>query len=196
MIRILPEAASPLAGNVADAAGDRNSPYCQITLLDLSIWTIALSNWQGRQFMDDIDARLIQLLRHDGRRSVSDLSAEMGLSRATVRARMEKLERSGEIVGYTVILRSETVDMPVRGLMLIEIEGRAADRVVDSLGNIPEVTAVHTTNGKWDLIAEIATFDLSALDAALRRIRLIPGITGSETSLLLATPRSTRARLA
>jgi DNA-binding Lrp family transcriptional regulator len=98
-------------------------------------------------------------------------------------------------VGYTVILRSETVDMPVRGLMLIEIEGRAADRVVDSLGNIPEVTAVHTTNGKWDLIAELATFDLSALDAALRRIRLIQGITGSETNLLLATPRSTRARL-
>jgi DNA-binding Lrp family transcriptional regulator len=157
--------------------------------------TILHRNAKGRYLMDDIDARLIQLLRHDGRRSISDLAGEMGLSRATVRARMERLERSGEIVGYTVILRSETVDMPVRGLMLIEIEGRAADRVVDSLGNIPEVTAVHTTNGKWDLIAELATFDLSALDAALRRIRLIQGITGSETNLLLATPRSTRARL-
>jgi DNA-binding Lrp family transcriptional regulator len=145
--------------------------------------------------MDDIDQRLIQLLRHDGRRSVSDLAIELDLSRATVRARMEKLERAGEIVGYTVILRSETVDMPVRGMMLIEIEGRVADRVVDSLGSIPEVTAVHTTNGRWDLIAEIGTSDLSALDAALRRIRLIPGITGSETNLLLATPRSTRARL-
>jgi len=145
--------------------------------------------------MDDIDQRLIQLLRHDGRRSVSDLAIELDLSRATVRARMEKLERAGEILGYTVILRSETVDMPVRGMMLIEIEGRVTDRVVDSLGSIPEVTAVHTTNGRWDLIAEIGTSDLSALDAALRRIRLIPGITGSETNLLLATPRSTRARL-
>lgn len=146
--------------------------------------------------MDEIDRRLIQLLRHNGRRGVSDLAAELDLSRATVRARMEKLERTGEIVGYTVILRSETVDMPVRGLMMIEVEGRAADRVVDQLGSIPEITAVHTTNGKWDLIAEIGTSDLSAFDACLRRIRLIAGITGSETNLLLATPRSTRARLA
>ncbi len=145
--------------------------------------------------MDMIDTRLIQLLRHDGRRSVSDLAIELGLSRATVRARMEKLERTGEIVGYTVILRSETVDMPVRGLMLIEVEGRAADKVITNLGSFPEVIAVHTTNGKWDMVAEIGTIDLSALDAALRRIRLIPGITASETNLLLATPRSTRARL-
>jgi DNA-binding Lrp family transcriptional regulator len=145
--------------------------------------------------MDAIDAKLIGLLRHDGRRSVSDLAGELGLSRATVRARMEKLERAKEIVGYTVILRSETVEMPVRGLMMIEIEGRAADRVIDMLAGMPEVTAVHTTNGKWDIVAEIGTADLSALDAALRRIRQINGITGSETNLLLATPRSTRARL-
>lgn len=146
--------------------------------------------------MDETDSRLIQLLRHDGRRGISDLAAELDLSRATVRARMERLERAGEIVGYTVILRSETVDMPVRGLMMIEVEGRAADRVVDHLGSIAEITAVHTTNGKWDLIAEIGTSDLSTFDGCLRRIRLIAGITGSETNLLLATPRSTRARLA
>jgi DNA-binding Lrp family transcriptional regulator len=154
------------------------------------------SNCQSGDLMDDVDRRLIQLLRHDGRRGISDLAIELGLSRATVRARMEKLERAREIVGYTVILRSETVDMPVRGLMMIEVEGRAADRVVDQLGSIAEITAVHTTNGKWDLIAEIGASDLSAFDACLRRIRLIAGITGSETNLLLATPRTTRARLA
>lgn len=144
---------------------------------------------------DSIDQRLIQLLRHDARRSVSDLALELKLSRATVRARMERLERSGDILGYTVILRAEAIEMPVRGLMLIEIEGRASDRVIASLSGFAEVTAIHTTNGKWDLIAEIATDSLSALDAILRKIRLIPGITGSETNLLLATPRSTRARL-
>jgi DNA-binding Lrp family transcriptional regulator len=144
---------------------------------------------------DDTDRRLIQLLRHNARRSVSDLAIELRLSRATVRARMERLESSGEILGYTVILRAEAIEMPVRGLMLIEIEGRAADRVVDSLSGLAEVTAIHTTNGRWDMIAEIATESLSALDIVLRKIRQIPGITGSETNLLLATPRSTRARL-
>jgi DNA-binding Lrp family transcriptional regulator len=144
--------------------------------------------------IDEIDQRLIQLLRHDARRSVSDLAIELRLSRATVRTRMERLQSSGDILGYTVILRAEVTEMPVRGLMLIEIEGRATERVIDQLSGLPEVTAIHTTNGRWDLIAEISTDNLSALDAVLRKIRLIAGITGSETSLLLATPRSTRAR--
>ncbi|WP_243367805.1 Lrp/AsnC family transcriptional regulator [Microvirga solisilvae] len=145
--------------------------------------------------MDDLDQRLITLLRHNGRRSVSDLALELDVSRATVRARMERLERSGDIVGYTVILRADAVSLPVRGIMLIEVEGRAADRVVDSLGGFPEVSAIHTTNGKWDLIVELGAANLSDFDGILRRIRLIPGVIASETNLLLATPRSTRARL-
>ncbi len=145
--------------------------------------------------MDDLDQRLITLLRHNGRRSVSDLALELNVSRATVRSRMERLERSGDIVGYTVILRADAVSLPVRGIMLIEVEGRAADRVVDALGGFPEVSAIHTTNGKWDLVVELGAASLSDFDGILRRIRLIPGVIASETNLLLATPRSTRARL-
>lgn len=145
--------------------------------------------------MADYDQQLLTLLRHNGRRSISDLAAELGLSRATVRARIERMEREGDIVGYTVILRADAIAMPVRGIMLIEVEGRAADRIVDVLGGFPEISAVHTTNGKWDLVVELGTDSLTDLDAVLRRIRLIPGITASETNLLLATPRSTRARL-
>ncbi|WP_010138311.1 Lrp/AsnC family transcriptional regulator [Oceanicola sp. S124] len=145
--------------------------------------------------MDPLDRQLITLLRHNGRRSVSDLAAEIGVSRATVRNRIERLEAGGEILGYTVILRADTVAQPVRGLMMIKVEGRAADRVVVRLSALPEVQEVHTTNGQWDLVAELGTETLSALDDVLRRIREIPGILGSETNLLLATPRSTRAKL-
>ncbi len=145
--------------------------------------------------MDALDQKLVTLLRHDGRRSVSDLAIELGVSRATVRSRMERLERSGEVLGYTVILRADAVDLPVRGIMLIEIEGHAADRVTFALGGFPEVSAIHTTNGRWDVIVELGASSLPDLDAVLRRIRLIPGITNSETNLLLATSRSTRARL-
>lgn len=144
--------------------------------------------------MDELDQALITLLRHNGRRSISDLAQETGASRATVRARIERLERSGEIVGYTVILRADAVSLPARGITLIEVEGRAKDRVVDVLAGYPEVAAIHTTNGKWDLLIEIGAQNLTDLDALLGRIRLIPGVTASETNLLLATPRSTRAR--
>lgn len=145
--------------------------------------------------MDEIDQRLLSILRHDGRRAISDIAAELGLSRATVRARIERMEARGDIIGYTVVLRADAVAMPVRGLTMIEVEGRLLDRVVDALVGFPEIGAVHTTNGKWDLILEIAAQSLTDLDAILRRLRMVPGITASETNLLLATPRSSRARL-
>ncbi|WP_448951259.1 Lrp/AsnC family transcriptional regulator [Labrys neptuniae] len=145
--------------------------------------------------MDDIDRQLLTLLRHNGRRSISDLAGELGLSRATVRARIERMEAQGDIIGYTVILKADAIAMPVRGIVMVEVEGRAADRVIDILGGFPEISAVHTTNGRWDIVVEFATQNLSDLDAVLRRIRLIQGVTASETHLLLATPRSTQARL-
>lgn len=145
--------------------------------------------------MDELDERLITLLRHDARRSTSKIAAALSVSRATVRARMERLARDGDILGYTVILRADAIEQRIRGIMTVEIEGRAADTVIRSLGGLSEISAVHTTNGRWDLVVELSANSLPEFDAVLRRIRLIPGITGSETSLLLATPRTTRARM-
>lgn len=145
--------------------------------------------------MDTLDERLVTLLRHDARRSISDLAADVGASRATVRARIARLEAAGTILGYTVILRADAVDLPVRAIMLLAIEGQAKDRVVRALGGLAEVSAVHTTNGRWDLVVELGAASLADFDAVLQRVRLIPAVSASETNLLLATPRSTRARL-
>ncbi len=140
--------------------------------------------------MDDLDRRLIALLRRDGRASLSDMALELGVSRATVRARMERLQQGGEIVGFSVVTRSDLATAPVRGLMLIGIEGRGADRIVRQLRGIAEVSAIHTTNGRWDLVVEIGTDTLEALDRVLATIRRIEGVLVSETNLLLATRKS------
>ncbi|EKF18281.1 Lrp/AsnC family transcriptional regulator [Nitratireductor pacificus] len=145
--------------------------------------------------MDQLDERLITLLRHDARRGISDLALDLGVSRATVRTRIARLEKAGAILGYTVVLRADAVGSPVRGVMMVEIEGRMADRVIHALSGFPEVSTIHTTNGRWDIIVELGAATLTDLDTVLRRIRLIPGIMASETNLLLATPHSTRARL-
>jgi DNA-binding Lrp family transcriptional regulator len=145
--------------------------------------------------MHSLDEKLIRLLRHNARRSISDLAIEVGTSRATVRARIDKLERSGSIIGYTVVLPNDVTGSPVRGIMMVEIEGRVTDRVISALQAFTEISAIHTTNGRWDLIVELGADNLADFDAVLRKIRLVPGITASETSLLLATPRSTRAKL-
>ena len=145
--------------------------------------------------MDEHDQRLISILRHNGRRSISDLAHDVGVSRGTVRARLEKLEAEGAILGYTVVLRADAVSAPVRGLTMIEVEGRMLDPVIDALVGFTEVGEIHTTNGRWDLVVELSAQSLPDLDAVLRRLRLIQGVTASETTLLLATPRSAKARL-
>ncbi|MGB5869324.1 MAG: Lrp/AsnC family transcriptional regulator [Albidovulum sp.] len=142
--------------------------------------------------MDETDLALIAALRRDGRAALSDLANQLGLARGTVRARMERLQARGEIQGFTVVTRSDVTAMPVRGLMMIGIEGRGAERVRARLAGMPEVQAVHATNGRWDLIAEIGTATLEELDAVLARIRNNDGVSSSETSLMLSTLRAGR----
>jgi DNA-binding Lrp family transcriptional regulator len=142
--------------------------------------------------MDITDQNLIAALRKDGRAGISTLSADLGLSRATVRARLERLIESGEVLGFTAVLRSDAAYAPVRGLMMILIEGRGTERVIRQLDAMRAVDAVHTTNGKWDLIVEIGAESLVELDEILRRIRLLDGVATSETNLLLATRKLSR----
>jgi DNA-binding Lrp family transcriptional regulator len=141
--------------------------------------------------MDDIDQRLISALRHDARASLSDLALMLGVSRTTVRGRIERLRRSGEIVGFTVVLRGDTVRDPVRGLMMIGIEGRGTDRILRQLNGLGAVRTIHSTNGRWDLIVEIGARTLEDFDEVLACIRRFDGIARSETSLLLTTRKAT-----
>lgn len=142
--------------------------------------------------MDDIDQNLIALLRRNARASISELAQTLEVTRTTVRTRLDKLIETGEILGFTTVLKGDAHDLPVRGVMLIEIEGKGTETVIAHLDALPEVQTIHTTNGRWDLIVELGTQTLPDLDAVLRRIRLISGVATSETSLYLATKRSHR----
>ena len=142
--------------------------------------------------MDDVDQRLLAELRRDGRASLSDLAERLTLSRATVRARMERLTARGEIAGFTVLTRSDVTAVPVRGMMLIRVEGRNSTKVMARLVGIPAVQAVHSTNGAWSAIVELGTQSLLELDDVINRIRDLEGVMHSETNLLLSTRRAGR----
>ena len=141
--------------------------------------------------MNETDVAIIAALRHDARASLSDLAARLGVSRTTVRGRIERLRQKGEIVGFTVVMRQDTLSDPVRGLMMIGIEGRGTDKIIRQLNGMPELRAVHSTNGRWDVIVEVGTDTLESFDEVLTRIRRLDGIVASETSLLLTTRKST-----
>lgn len=140
--------------------------------------------------MDDLDSRIIAALRHDARVPLSDLAAELGTTRTTLRARIARLQERGDIVGFTVLTRADVLRDPVRGLMMIGIEGRGTERITRQLSGMAEVRAVHSTNGRWDVIVEIGTPTLEDFDTVLTRIRRLDGIVASETNLLLKTRKA------
>lgn len=137
--------------------------------------------------MDTIDRKLLALLRKDGRASLSALAAELKVSRGTVQNRMERLTRDGVIAGFSARVTETDDPHAVRAITMIEITGQKTLAAIQALRGIPEVRALHTTNGAWDLVAEIHTDNLVEFERVLRGIRAMDGVSKSETSLLLTT---------
>ncbi|MGH1351532.1 MAG: Lrp/AsnC family transcriptional regulator [Methyloligellaceae bacterium] len=141
----------------------------------------------GKHIYDSLDRELIGLLRNDGRAPLSKLAKKMKVSRGTVQNRLERLQSSGAIMGFTVRVREDQGLDTIRAIMLVEVVGKSTAQVIRSLRGIPELTTIHTTNGNWDLIAEIQTSSLSDFDRVLGDVRIIDGVLNSETSILLSS---------
>ena len=142
--------------------------------------------------LDDVDQRLVQLLRTDARMPVAKLAAQAGISRATATARIDRLRREGIIAGFTVVLQSNVDSAGVRAITMIEIEGKQEEAVTRRLIGMPEVRQLHATNGRWDVVAEIEAPSIAALDDLLRSIRQVDGIANTDTSILLKARKTIR----
>jgi DNA-binding Lrp family transcriptional regulator len=130
---------------------------------------------------------LLALLRINARTPVATLAKKLQIARGTVQNRMSKLEREGVIAGYSVRLKPEVDEHRIAALMTIAVEGNNADKVLRTLRGDPAVQTLHTTNGRWDIVAELRADSLEAFDKVLGRIRQVEGIATTETSLLLST---------
>ncbi|HET9693415.1 MAG TPA: Lrp/AsnC family transcriptional regulator [Steroidobacteraceae bacterium] len=137
--------------------------------------------------MDDLDRQLLGLLRGNARLPVATLAKRLKVARGTVQNRLSKLERDGVIAGYTLRLRTQDEDRRIVALMLLAVEGNSVEDVLATLRGDPAVSALHTTNGRWDIVAELRADTLEEFDRVLGRIRRIAGVATSETNLLLST---------
>jgi len=137
--------------------------------------------------LTNTDKRLISALKLDGRASVTNLAAELKVSRATVQARLNLLIERNIIQRFTVEVDAMVDSDTMRAVMLIQLEGTRANAVTSVLNRIPEVVSLHTTNGNWDLIAHLETYSLPEFDRILRQVREVKGVLNSETSILLNT---------
>ena len=139
--------------------------------------------------MDEIDHQLLSLLRQDARLPVASLAAKLDVSRGTVTNRIRRLEDASVIVGYTVRLRPDVQQSQIKAWMSIAVEGNQTRTVIASLLGEPGVATLHDTNGRWDLLAELRADNLQDLAKVLERIRLLKGISNTETSIHLETYR-------
>jgi DNA-binding Lrp family transcriptional regulator len=136
---------------------------------------------------DDLDRQLISALREDGRAPISKLALLLGVSRQTVESRVARLLDSGALLGFTIRVRQDADDDAIRAIMMIEVVGKSTTAVIRSLRGLPELHSLHSTNGSWDLVAEIRAASLTDFDRVLRHVRETPGVQNSETSLLLSS---------
>ena len=138
--------------------------------------------------MDAIDHALIAALRDDARMTIAALAKRLRIARGTVQSRLRRLEADGTIVGYTVRLRPQVEDPRIRAVMTIEVGGhRPEAAIVKALRGDPAVSALYSTNGRWDYIAELRAESLEEFDRVLGRIRQVEGIVNTQTNLLLTT---------
>ena len=141
----------------------------------------------SRHRYDRLDRELIALLRNDARAPLSKLADILHVSRGTVQNRLDRLLASGTLLGFTIRVREDYAPDTIRAIMMIEVVGKSTTEVIRRLRGLPELQTLHTTNGSWDLVAEIQTSSLGEFDRILREVRSIDGVLNSETSLLLST---------
>ena len=137
--------------------------------------------------MKDLDNQIIALLKRNARMLVTQMARELGVSRVTIDAHIKKMETSGVISGYTVKLGTEEFRHKVSGWILISVQANKEEHAIEKMIGTPEITRLHTTNGKWDLAAEIQVPTLEHFDEVISKLRQIDGITETDTSLLLSS---------
>jgi DNA-binding Lrp family transcriptional regulator len=137
--------------------------------------------------MDDLDRNILALLGADARMSVATLARRLKVARSTIQARLERLETTGIIAGYTLKLGEEARQGRLRASVLLTIEPRSQAAILSRLKAIPEVERVFTTSGRFDLLMQLAATNTQVLDQVLDQIGALTGVKSSESLIHLST---------
>lgn len=133
------------------------------------------------------DQQLLSVLRGNARASTTDIAKTLGVSRSTAQKRLERLEQSGVIAGYTVRMSSEYLDQEIKAHVSITVKPRSTADIIKAMGKIDEVRAIYSVSGPFDLIAEVAAMEVNRLDTVIDEIIAIDGVERTESSVILST---------
>lgn len=137
--------------------------------------------------MDEMDRSILALLGADARMSLATLARRLKVARSTVQARLERLETTGVIAGYTLKLGESARQGRLRASVLLTIEPRSQPAILTRLKSISEVDRCHTTSGRFDLLLQITAPNTQVLDQVLDQIGAMDGVKSSESLIHLST---------
>ncbi len=136
--------------------------------------------------MDDTDRKLLQILTEDGRRSISDLAIELGVSRATVQNRIARMQDCGTINRFTVEIGADEAENTISAFCLLKLIANDTRPTISALRKIRGTGDIHSLSGSFDMIVEINTHSLRSLDEILDDIRRVDDVAETVSSLRLA----------
>jgi len=137
--------------------------------------------------LDDVDERLLTLLRDDARQTIAQLAKELGISRGQIYSRLARLEEDKVVAGYTVRLGRAFSASRVRAHMMIKTLPRFHREVEQALAVLPQVQAIHAISGEYDIIAMLEAEDGVQLNELIDDVGLLDGVERTTTSVILAT---------
>ncbi len=136
--------------------------------------------------LDEMDEKLLGLLRANARTPAAALARELGISRPAVHDRIRKLEQAGVIQGYTIVT-AKAPGSPLRAQVLVGLDPKLHDRAIAALRAFRAIRRLHTVSGDFDLLLELTAASSEELDDVLTRIGHVAGVKQTKTSVLLST---------
>lgn len=133
------------------------------------------------------DRELLSILSENARLQTAAIARRLGLSRTTVQAKIDRLERDGVIAGYGVKLSDAYESAMVRAHVLITIAPKSLDRITAELSAISALRKLHSVSGSFDLIAIAEAASIAELDHLIDRIGAIVGVEKTLSSIILST---------
>lgn len=137
--------------------------------------------------LDHVDQQLIALLRENARAPTAALARRVGLSRTTVHSRLDRLERSGVITGYSIRLAESAERGALHAYVMITLTPRSSARVAAEVRRFAAVRTLESVSGAFDLIAIVVASSVAELDGLIDAIGAIDGVERTQSSLVLST---------
>jgi DNA-binding Lrp family transcriptional regulator len=138
--------------------------------------------------LDDLDRKILDHLERDGRATLADVGAAVGLSSSAVKRRIDRLHESGVIVGYAAIVDPAAVGDRLEAFVeLYCADSVAPGDLLSSVTGLDAVVAAHTVAGDADAIVRVRVEGIDELERVIEQLRRDPKVMRTRTMVALST---------